>query len=294
AGLPIPLVDREDPAAGFLAGLTALGPDELAAAVANAPERTPEVRLALARVRIELGAFGEAGELLDALGIERPGDWRVEWYRAVALLAAGRLDEAAPRFDRLYGLLPGEAAPKLALAYCRERSAPGEAVRLYELVWRTDRGYINAAFGLARVHLAAGDRGGAVAALDSVPTISIRYMPAQAAAVATAVRGRPAGELTAADLVAAGDRLTGLDLDGERRDRLAAEVLEAALDWLRDGGEAPPGGAARSVLGVPLREPRLRVELERRYRVLAKLAAGAGQRHALVRRANAVRPRTLF
>ncbi|NEA23187.1 tetratricopeptide repeat protein, partial [Actinomadura bangladeshensis] len=97
----------------------------------------------------------------------------------------------------MYGLLPGEAAPKLALAYCRERTAPADAVRLYETVWRTDQSYLNAAFGLARVHLAAGDRAAAVAALDSVPRISIRYVPAQVAAVATAVRGRPPGELSA-------------------------------------------------------------------------------------------------
>ncbi|TDD64689.1 serine/threonine protein kinase [Actinomadura rubrisoli] len=294
AALPVPLVERDDPAADFLAGLTALESEQLAAALARAPEQTPEVRLALARVKIELGAAGEADALLDDLYAEDPGDWRVEWYRAVATLAKGDVTEAAPRFDRLYGLLPGEAAPKLALAYCREQSAPAEAVRLYELVWRTDHNYINAAFGLARVHLAAGDRGAAVAVLDSVPALSFRYVPAQVAAVATAVRGRPAAELTAADLVAAGDRLTVLGLDGERRDRLAAEVLEAALDWLLIGPGSAGGTRGGALLGAQLAETPLRRRLEETYRELARLTRDREECRRLIDAANAVRPRTLL
>ncbi|TDD25422.1 serine/threonine protein kinase [Actinomadura sp. KC06] len=294
AALPVPLVDGSDPAAGFVSGLSALEPEQVVEAAKNAPERTPEVRLALARVQIELGAAGEAQALLDELDTQRPGDWRVNWYRAVGLLAQGRVAEAEPWFDHLYGLLPGEAAPKLALAYCRERTAPHEAVRLYDMVWRTDQSYINAAFGLARVHLAAGDRAAAVAALDSVPKISIRYLPAQVAAVATAVRGRAPAELTAAELVAAGDRLTALDLDGERRDRLAAEVLEAALDWLLDGPGAAGGARGGSVLGTPLAEPQLRRLLEATYRELARRTRDRDECRRLVDSANAVRPRTLL
>ncbi|MFI0409627.1 tetratricopeptide repeat protein [Actinomadura sp. 3N508] len=294
AALPVPLVDGSDPASAFVSGLSALEPEQVVEAAKNAPERTPEVRLALARVHIELGAAAEAQALLDELDAERPGDWRVDWYRAVGLLAQGRVAEAEPWFDRLYGLLPGEAAPKLALAYCRERTAPHEAVRLYDMVWRTDQSYINAAFGLARVHLAAGDRAAAVAALDSVPKISIRYLPAQVAAVATAVRGRAPAEMTAVELVAAGDRLTALDLDGERRDRLAAEVLEAALDWLLDGPGAAAGTRGGSVLGTPLAEPQLRRLLERTYRELARRTRDRDECRRLVDSANAVRPRTLL
>ncbi|WP_420535446.1 tetratricopeptide repeat protein [Actinomadura viridis] len=294
AALPVPLVDGGDPAAGFLAGLTALEPARLAAAVANATERTPEVRLTLARVRIELAAYGEARALLDEAEEDRPDDWRIAWYRALATLAEGRVDEAAPLFDGLYDLLPGEAAPKLALAYCRERSAPGEAARLYETVWRTDPGHIGAAFGLARVHLAAGDRATAMAVLDSVPEISIRYVSARVAAVATAVRGRPPAELTAAGLAAAGDRLEGLGLEGERLEWLTVEILEAALGWVRLGtarGGHPQGGL---LLGTPLTETGLRRRLERTYRSLARRTAAREERRWLIDCANAVRPRTLL
>ena len=158
ASLPVPLVDGEDPAAAFVAELSALEPGQVAEAAANAPERTPEVLLALARARIELDDVAAADALLDEAASRLPGDWRIDWYRAVALLAAGNVAAAAPRFDRLYGLLPGEKAPKLALAHCREKTDPADAIRLYKMVWDTDQSYINAAFGLARVHLAAGDR----------------------------------------------------------------------------------------------------------------------------------------
>ncbi|GGV02964.1 putative serine/threonine-protein kinase [Actinomadura cremea] len=297
AALPVPLVDAGDPAAGFLAGLTSLEPAQLAATVAGAPQRTPEVLLTLARVRIELGEHDAADLLLDEFDAAHPGDWRVEWYRTVALLSRGRVAEAEPRFDRLYDLLPGEAAPKLALAYCREESAPADAARLYELVWRTDDAYINAAFGLARVRLAGGDRAGAIAALDAVPESSIRRTSAQVAAVTTAVRARPAAELAAADLLAAGERLGRLGqdaLDVRRRDRLTAEILEAALDWLLIGPGRSDGARGGELLGATLSEAPLRRHLEGAYRRLAKVAPDRDESRRLVDAANAVRPRTFL
>ncbi|WP_019634868.1 serine/threonine-protein kinase [Actinomadura atramentaria] len=290
AALPVPLVDGADPAAGTLAGLTAMEPAQLAAAVAAIPRQTPEVRLTLARVRIELGDGAGAWSVLDGVAADLPGDWRIEWYRAVALLADGRTAEAEPRFDRMYGLLPGEAAPKLALAYCREQSAPRDAARLYDLVWRTDPGYINAAFGLARVYLRAGDRTSAIAVLDSVPRTSVRHVSAQAAAVATAVRGRPSGEASAEELVGAGNRLTVLEVDELRRARLAVEVLHAALDSVRHGRAGGPA----TVFGVPLAEQPLRGRLEETYRVLARHTRDREERRELIDAANAVRPRTLL
>ena len=295
AALPVPLVYGSDPAAAFLAGLTARDPGDLAAALSSAPVASREVRFALARVRIELDDLDGARRLLEEIAAEAPDDWRVDWYRGVGALAGGRAAEAAAVFNDLYDLAPGERAPKLALAFCHEILGDmAQADRFYESVWRTDPTHVSAAFGLARTRLAAGDRQAAERVLDSVPRVSSHYLAAQLAAVATAVRGRDPGELNAGALVEAGRRLSSLRLDTERAAAFAAEVLEAALGWVRaDRVQAPPG-AGRRILGTDLDEASLRAKLEETYRVLAKLADGGGHRHAMVKRANAVRPRTLF
>ncbi|MER7542069.1 tetratricopeptide repeat protein [Spirillospora sp. NPDC127506] len=295
AALPVPLVSAFDPAAAFLAGLTARDPGDLAAALGSAPVASREVRLALLRVRILLGDLGGAARLLEEIAAEAPDDWRVDWYRGVRALAGGRAKEAVAVFNDLYDLAPGEQAPKLALAFCYETlDDMGNASHFYETVWRTDPTHVSAAFGLARSCLAAGDRAAAERVLDSVPRVSSHYLAAQLAAVATAVRGRSPGELDAAALIGAGRRLASLRLDTERAAAFTAEVLEAALGWLRAERTPVPAGFRQQILGTDLDEPALRARLEETYRVLAKLADDAGHRHAMVKRANAVRPRTLF
>jgi serine/threonine-protein kinase PknG len=306
AALPVPLVHGADPAAGFLASLTARDPADLVAALTHAPAQSPEVGLMLARARIGLGELAAAGTLLDEMSTAVPGDWRVDWYRGVAALAGGRFPAAARGFEQLYDLLPGEAAPKLALAFSHEVAGQAKpdgtdridridrtdrtmAARYYEMVWRTDRTYVSAAFGLARVRLAEGDRAGAIEVLDSVPAISSQHVAAQLAAVAAAVRGRTPAELAEKDLAAAGRRLQSLRLDAERRARLSAEVLEGALAWVLSG-QRP---ATADVLDAQLTEDGLRRKLEETYRALARLVDGPGDRHALINRANTVRPRTL-
>ncbi|PRX02375.1 UNVERIFIED_ORG: serine/threonine-protein kinase PknG [Actinomadura viridilutea] len=292
AALPVPRVADDDPASAFLAGLTSRDPDSLASALAASPLSSVEVDLALARVRIERRDLTAAAGMLERVADRHPDDWRVDWYRGALALADGRWAEARRIFDELYDLMPGEIAPKLALAFCEEGDGRWEsAARFYETVWRTDPTYVSAAFGLARVRLAVGDRAGAERVLDSVPPVSSHYLAAQLAAVATAVRGRRAEELDAGVLTGAARRLERLRLDVERHARFAAEVLEAALTWVR---AAAPGDPAGEVFGTPLEERRLRRRLEQTYRTLAKLAGRAEDRHALVRRANAVRPLTLL
>jgi serine/threonine-protein kinase PknG len=292
AALPAPLVYGSDPAAGFLAGLTARDPADLVAALSSASVSSPEVSLMLARARIGAGDLAAAGTLLDELGRESPGDWRVDWYRGVAELAAGRGAEAAGRFDALYDLSPGETAPKLALAFALELTGDdAAAAHCYEMVWRTDRTYVSAAFGLARVRLAGNDRPGAVDVLDSVPVISSHYVAAQLAAVAAAVRGRSLPDLAEPDLVAAGRRLEGLRLDAERRARLSAEVLDRALQWIQ---ETRRPSSPATLLGVPMTEDATRRRLEELYRSLGRLVDGAAERHALIDLANVVRPKSVF
>lgn len=326
--LPVPRVDPADPNAGFLAGLLAAAPAELLVALRSAPVDSLEVRLREVRARLEMADTSGAQRVLRELetGAHRgewEADWRVVWYRGLASLAGGDKETAALSFDAVYDAFPGEPAPKLALGICAEVLGQlDNAAEYYRLVWSTDHSYVSAAFGLARVRLASGDRPGAVRALEAVPESSIHFTAARIASVRARLRQRPAGDALLADLHAAArqiERLADFGLDAQRRETLATEVLGCALDWVLAGrsGEraapgngvppgygAPPGGhpsvasdghARREgpvLLGSELDERGLRFGLERSYRLLARLAQRGDERIELVERANRFRPRT--
>ncbi|OLR91187.1 serine/threonine protein kinase [Actinokineospora bangkokensis] len=294
--LPLPLVDTDDHAATVLASITATEPAELVAALHSAPQDSIEVRLRLVRARIEQGDLRAARSELE--GARRlatdPAEWRPDWFHGLVALVSGDPAAAREAFDRVYDAVPGELAPKLALAASAEQAGDHfAAARFYELVWRTDRSVVSAAFGLARVYLAQGARGGAIEVLEQVPDTSAHHLNAQVAAIRVKVRAaEPDGhdQVAEADLHDAAARLERLPLDAERRTRLAADVLEAAHRWVRSGARA---GSPRTVLGHRLDERELRFGLEACYRGLARLAGTVEERHALVDRANAIRPRTI-
>ncbi|WP_456115226.1 tetratricopeptide repeat protein [Streptomyces scopuliridis] len=302
--LPVPRVDPNDPNAGFLAGLLASAPAELITALAAAPADSVERGLRELRARLEMGELATAATSLAALEERRPDDWRVVWYRGVASLATGDHETAALSFDAIYDAFPGEPAPKLALGVCAEVLGQlDNAAEYYRLVWTTDPSYVSAAFGLARVQLAAGDRAGAVRSLESVPEASIHYTAARVAAVRARLRQRGAPAAAAGpgqerplidDLTAAAHQVSALQqfgLDAVRREQLSTEVLGTALDWVLSG--SPGSRPVRAVLlGSELDERGLRFGLERSYRVLARLAQRGEERIELVERANRFRPRT--
>ncbi|MFC9681808.1 tetratricopeptide repeat protein [Streptomyces sp. NPDC056948] len=299
--LPVPRVDPTDPNAGFLAGLMTSAPAELLGALAAAPAASTETRLRQIRAWLETGDPAAALEALVTLEGERPDDWRVVWYRGVAALVTGDDEGAALAFDAIYDAFPGEIAPKLALGLCAEVLGQlDNAAEYYRLVWSTDPSYVSAAFGLARVQLATGDRRSAVRTLESVPESSIHYTAARVAAVRARLRQRTAAASDVPfleDLTAAAAQVEALEaygLDPARREQLSAEVLGSALDWVLSGGQGsvPPAAGGRTLLGSGLDERGLRFGLERSYRTLARLARGGEERIDLVERANRYRPRT--
>ena len=118
--LPRPQVSSDDRSAGYLATLAALDPQQMIAQLQAAPDRTAEVDLRLAAAMIECGDFGGAEAVLAAIETADPWEWRVSWYRGLAELAQGRAERARASFGSVYHSLPGEAAPKLALAFACE------------------------------------------------------------------------------------------------------------------------------------------------------------------------------
>ncbi|WP_443033400.1 tetratricopeptide repeat protein [Streptomyces sp. ACA25] len=299
--LPVPRVDPADPNAGFLAGLLTSTPAELLAALRAAPVDSVERRLHELRAWMETpGEYARetAHRALAALEEHHADDWRVVWYRGLAALLDDDLETAATAFDAVYDAFPGEVAPKLALALCAEVLGQlDNAADYYELVWATDPSHVSAGFGLARVRLAAGDRKGAVRALESVPETSAYWTAARVAGVRARLRGRAATDELLPDLRAAALQVTDLrerGLEPVRGEQLSCEVLGAALDWLLAGGAGRPPGPPEShlLLGRPLDETGMRLGLEHSYRVLARLAPSSKERIDLVEAANRLRPRT--
>ncbi|MGV9357755.1 tetratricopeptide repeat protein [Streptomyces misionensis] len=297
--LPEPVPDPADGAALLLDTFSPDTPDRVARQWPRESRYgTPETALWLCRAYLRRGERDEAaGWLAEAetqLG-ERAAahDWRIAWHRGVLHLSRGEVELAGARFDAVYRALPGEYVPKLALGHCAEHGGrTARAMRFYEAVWKRDFAHTAAAFGLARGHLAGGDRDAAVRVLDDVPATSRHHDAARVAAVrirAGLLHGRPP---TPADLADAARRLPELRLDGgaqdgESRARLVAEVRENALH-----GRAL-GRPAGDLLG-PGDEHGLRTLLEHSFRQLAAQARTAGEHGRLLDLAHAVRPLTTF
>ncbi|GAA1903005.1 hypothetical protein GCM10009716_11150 [Streptomyces sodiiphilus] len=302
--LPVPLPDPDDPNAAFLAGLTGAAPGTVLAALKAAPADSLELRLRRLRALLEAPEqrVHRALDALEELEEHHREDWRVVWHQGLVSLARGFAEAAAASFDAVHDALPGEVAPKLALGVCAEvEGRLEEAARYYAIVWATDPGQVGAGFGLARVRLAAGDREGAVAALESVPRTSAHCAAARIAAVRARLRQRPATDPLLPVLRAAARQVEELRADGLEPapgEQLSCEVLGAALDWVLAGraGQThppPPGGPAREhLLGHRLDEEGIRLGLERSFRRLARLTPSKKERIDLVEAANRFRPRT--
>jgi serine/threonine-protein kinase PknG len=297
--LPVPLADLDDPNAAYLASVTVSDPAQLTALLAAAPADSPELGRRAVLALLDGADPAAAAGRLDTLVATWGRDWAAVWL--AGLLALARDDAAAAQdaFEEVRAVLPGEPAPKLALAMCAELlDETTTAARWYDLVSLTDPAYTSASAGLGRVRAASGDAAGAVRAFDRIPTASAAWQAGQVAAVRALVAAAQAagGGDGEADLVRAAGLLDGLPLPADEGAALRVELLTpalraalanrplpaAVLGGQRNGG--PSGGTAD--------EHRVRLALERAYRVLARTADGR-DRIRLVDLANQVRPRTL-
>lgn len=293
AALPLPRVDSGDPAASFLVTVDTDEPEELIELLLAAPHATVEVCLRLVRAQLKLGDVEDAETNVNEIMAshqDQPVGWRVLWYHGLTMLAMARIGAARRSFAAVLDALPGELAPKLALASCAEHAGDFVvAERCYQAIWRTDRSFASAAFGLARTLLRRGDRQAASSVLESVPEASTHFVSAQLAAIRISLDGHDTDDFTAADLEEVGRRLAELELDHASRDKATCELLETALRWVRRRGH---GLASPRVLDCPLIETELRFALERRYRAMARKTEGVADRVALLERAIEIRPRT--
>ena len=307
--LPVPAVDPSDSSSGVLATLALVGADQRQSLLETIP-RSPELSLYIARSAIDEGEFDVARRELDSEEAHDSG-WRAAWWRGALHLAEGTPSDALSYLTAVATELPGELAPKLAMAVCFEQaadqgdpSAPaGErspesvsqqlrnAARYYGLVATTDPSYASASFGLARVAMRLGDREEAVSALRRIPKSSSAYVTAQITLCRVQCAPLQGEEPQLTDLIATSDVLDGLALDNSVRLPLVRDVHQQALAMLLDGRVASDGNV--QLMGAALDEVDQRTALERAFRSLARIASTDEERFALVDRANAFRPRTM-
>jgi serine/threonine-protein kinase PknG len=297
AALPVPVVDPTDPGAAVLATTSGTPPAQLEHALylarggANQGKSSSvEIPLRLIRASLEVGSAKDARKRLAELDSVIPGDWRLVWYSGQCALLEGEYDRAAADFDTVLSSLPGELAPKLAIAATAElRGSRDDAMRYYDAVWRTDRSYVSAAFGLSRQRERAGDRVNAIAALDQIPSASSHFTAAGATAIEVLLEGRTSEHLDEQTLLDADKRAGALNLESaSKRATIRLRVLDAALGWLRHGNKTK----TPRILGADFDERGIRTGMERCYRELAHETDEMWARIALVERANAIRPRT--
>ncbi len=298
--LQVPLVDPTDVGATVLSATLLSQPvqtlDSLRAARHGALDSegvdlSESVELPLMEVRalLDLGDVAKATRKLDDLA-ERVGwRWRLVWFRAVAELLTADYDSATKHFTEVLDTLPGELAPKIALAATAELAGAPDERKFYDTVWSTDHGVISAGFGLARAQSADGDRDAAVRTLDEVPATSRHFTTARLTSAVTLLSGRSTSEITEQHIRDAARRVEALPDTEPRVLQIRALVLGTAMDWLADNT-----ASTNHILGFPFTEHGLQLGVEASLRSLARVAPTQAHRYALVDLANSVRPMSTF
>ncbi len=307
--LQVPLVDPTDVGAPVLSASVLSQPvqtlDQLRAARHGALDSegidlSESVELPLMEVRalLDLGDVAKATRKLDDLA-GRVGwkassrdvaqQWRLTWFRAVSELLTADYDSATKHFTEVLDTLPGELAPKLALAATAELAGSADERTFYRTVWCTDNGIISAGFGLARAQSAAGDRDSAVKTLDQVPATSRHFTTARLTSAVTLLSGRSMNEITEQHIRDAARRVEALPDTEPRVLQIRALVLGTAMDWLADNS-----ASTNHILGFPFTEHGLQLGVEASLRGLARVAPTQAHRYALIDLANSVRPTSTF
>ncbi|WP_028645438.1 serine/threonine-protein kinase [Nocardioides sp. URHA0020] len=281
------------------AWLSSVGSDDPAQRLKDlegAPESTAEVLLARAHAALELLDPTHAHAYADELLAQDPWDWRALWIDGLAAMQEQDWPAAQSAFNAVYQQVPGELAPKLALAIaCEKGGLPDVAEGLYLTCAATDATYVApSAFGLSRVRADRRDTPGAVAALDQVPSTSRGYPESRQLRAEVLLAG---GGSDLAVLDQAMRSIESVSMDGTARQRYTVRILSQALDVVTAGNAAALGAAssrpAPTVGSHEATEDGLRDGLEKAYRALARDAPLLEDRVGLVNKANEVRSWTL-
>ncbi|MEU6859123.1 tetratricopeptide repeat protein [Glycomyces sp. NPDC046736] len=288
--LPTPMIDLSDPMAAFLATLQATDAGGILAELNSAPRQSPEVQMRRVQTLVNAGDLHQAAAALDQFAQREGNTWQVTWMRALISLLAGDFHTAAAHFDAVYSHLPGEFAPRLALAACAELAGRRDlALPHYTRIWTCDHRFVSAAYGRARLLDLEGNSTDAISTLHQVPKTSAQYGIAQTAAIQTALHSRTSPP-SLLDMHHMAGRLDELKLEPRRRHLVSTRILHLALETVQRTG---PAHEPR-VFGAQPEERELRFALERAYRDLAHACTRREDQVYYFDLANRHRPRTML
>ncbi len=293
--LPRPRVHATDPAASFLMGLADDDPEQAHMQLSQAVNEqqvpwTHETAFVSAMTAVE--ANRDPGPVLQSLASVDPWDWRIRWIEGLQAIVQNRPDQGAEKFSQVWTQVPGEVAPKLAVALASEMAGEYQrAGSLYQSVMGTDPTYVTAAFGLARCRAADKDRPGAVAAYQSVPASSAGFFDARIAAARAYVQPFDDSDPSQDDVIAAVRVLEDVQLDTIERAEITVQILDQALAGMLAG--TIPSDESIKLFDEPMTNSGIRRQLERTYRELGRLATNRDERIRLIDKANAVRAKSV-
>ncbi|MDO4909612.1 MAG: tetratricopeptide repeat protein [Corynebacterium sp.] len=121
SALPVPLIDSSDPGATLLSGTSYAEPGEALEALRQAMYAeenadSVEIPLGIVRLLLDMGLISEARSWLDSLENKLQSAWRFQWYSGLTDLLLEDYHAAQAHFNNVLTILPGESAPKFALA----------------------------------------------------------------------------------------------------------------------------------------------------------------------------------
>jgi serine/threonine-protein kinase PknG len=261
-------------------------------ALLNSPTKTQEVQLALCLAAIENGVPDTVTSTVSEILTQDPWEWRAAWIEGLAALNTADWTKAQSCFNAVYGQIPGELAPKFALAVACEMGGELEiAEQLYHICSVTDGAYVaGAAFGLARVRAkktgSSNDPRRVLDALDLVPTTSGGWSQSRrlaASYLTQAGQGLP-------DLVRAYEAIRSAGANTEDRLKQELEIFQRVLPLVSLANRKAARGATIPMIGeVPITKADVRAKLETILRQQATLEHDPAKRAALIDQANSLR-----
>lgn len=288
------LAADDDAASDILALASVIDPTKRIEAMATVIARNKhsiEAKLRYADALIDAEMYPESLSVSENLLLQDEFEWRAQWYAGKALLADGKPSDALARFDRVYFELPGELAPKLALAFANEAAGRLDpAIDYYRRIVSVDPAMTSACFGLARCMRSQGDTAGALWALNAVPPSHSLYSESRLTLARLALEAD--NRLDKQLLQLAADSLAAVTTDSGVKHQIAGALFEVAAGLVVTGAFGDDGG--KDFMGSQLTPIALREAAEREYRRAARVAGSIGERQMWVDTANRVRPRTLF